>query len=50
MAPVTIFAILSWWIIPEEKWLPREQVMRIFNVVEEEATTQPEQEVQAGEK
>lgn len=27
---VTIFAFLSWWFIPEEKWLRRQQVKTAF--------------------
>ena len=28
MGAVTIFAILTWLVTPEEKWLRREQVLR----------------------
>ncbi|KAF9649609.1 amino acid transporter [Thelephora ganbajun] len=36
LGAVTIFAILSWWFIPEDKWLPREQVVKVLNTADEE--------------
>ena len=36
LGAITIFAILSWWFIPAESWLPREQVMRALNTSDEE--------------
>ncbi|KAI0959235.1 hypothetical protein AcW1_004115 [Taiwanofungus camphoratus] len=32
---VTIFGILSWYFIPEEKWLRREQILRALEVADE---------------
>ena len=31
---ITIFALLSWWFIPEEKWLPNERLKKVHQVVE----------------
>ena len=47
---VNILAILSWWFIPEDRWLPREQIMRVLKAVDEDPTDQPEQEVKAREE
>ncbi|KAJ3737740.1 hypothetical protein DFJ43DRAFT_1148879 [Lentinula guzmanii] len=33
---VTIFGIFSWCIIPEEKWLPREQILQALSITNEE--------------
>lgn len=33
---VTIFGILSWYFIPAEKWLRREQVLHALEATEEE--------------
>jgi hypothetical protein len=39
LGAVTIFAILSWWFIPEDKWLPRAQVIRALQTADEEPTS-----------
>ncbi|KHN93759.1 Amino acid/polyamine transporter I [Metarhizium album ARSEF 1941] len=31
MAVVTMFAVLSWWLIPAERWLPSERIRRTLN-------------------
>ncbi|KAH9909440.1 amino acid transporter [Fomitopsis serialis] len=36
LGAVTIFGILSWYFIPAEKWLRREQVLRALQVADEE--------------
>lgn len=36
LVAITIFAILSWRLIPADNWLPRERIMKVFNAVEEE--------------
>jgi len=36
LGAVTIFAILSWWFIPEDKWLPKQQVIRALRTADEE--------------
>ena len=35
MGVITIFAILSWWFIPAEKWLPRERIVKALNAADE---------------
>lgn len=35
LGAVTIFGILSWYFVPEHKWLRREQVLRALNVADE---------------
>lgn len=37
LGAITIFAILSWWFVPEEKWLTREQVLRAMKSADDEA-------------
>lgn len=32
---ITIFALLSWYIIPEDKWLRKEQVLKAMAAVDE---------------
>jgi len=36
LGAITIFAIFSWWFIPEDKWLPKEQVLRALRTADEE--------------
>ena len=36
LGAVTIFGILSWYFIPADKWLRREQVLRALQVADEE--------------
>jgi len=33
---VTIFALLSWWFVPEDKWLRQEQIERVMHIAEGE--------------
>jgi len=35
LGAITIFAILSWWFIPADNWLPKEQVMRVLDIADE---------------
>lgn len=30
MAIVTIFALISWWVIPAEKWFPAERIQDVI--------------------
>ena len=32
---ITIFGFLSWWFIPEEKWLPAARLGKVHEVVED---------------
>jgi len=50
LVAVTIFAILSWWLIPPDKWLPGERLAKIFRAIEEEPLGQTVQEIQTHEK
>lgn len=34
LAAATIFALLSWWIIPENKWLSREHTAKMLEETE----------------
>ncbi|KAF9779457.1 amino acid transporter [Thelephora terrestris] len=36
LGSITIFAILSWWFVPGDKWLTREQVVKAMNSADEE--------------
>ncbi|KAK7682739.1 hypothetical protein QCA50_014122 [Cerrena zonata] len=40
LGAVTIFGILSWYFIPEHKWLRREQVIRALNVADQPVPSQ----------
>lgn len=42
LGAVTIFGILSWYLIPEQKWLRREQVLRALNVSDQSMPSQEE--------
>ena len=35
LGAVTIFGIASWYFIPEDKWLRREQILRQMQVADE---------------
>jgi len=30
MGIVTIFALISWWVMPEEKWFPKERIEEVL--------------------
>lgn len=45
---VTVFGILSWYFIPEEKWLRREHVLRALEVADEEPLQAGSSSVVAG--
>lgn len=54
---VTIFGVLSWYFVPEDKWLRREQILRQLKVADEplegnesEITTVPELPDASGSK
>jgi hypothetical protein len=32
---ITIFAILSWWFTPEDKWLPNARLGKVHDIVQE---------------
>lgn len=40
----TIFAILSWWFTPAEKWLPREHVLQVLTEADHGPDQVPVQE------
>lgn len=40
LGAVTIFGILSWYFIPEHKWLRRQQVIRALNATDQSVPSQ----------
>lgn len=40
LGAVTIFGIVSWYFIPEQKWLRREQVLRALHVSDQPVPSQ----------
>ena len=36
MAAVTTLAVSSWWLVPADNWLPRERLMKVFNMANDE--------------
>jgi translation initiation factor 5B len=36
LAAVTALAVSSWWLVPADNWLPRERLMKVFNMTSEE--------------
>jgi hypothetical protein len=32
---ITIFAIASWWLTPEDQWLPQARLGKVHEIVEE---------------
>jgi hypothetical protein len=40
MAGVTVFALISYWVTPEEAWLPRQRISRFINNVGTTSTSE----------